>query len=160
MPKRGDMIPSGPPGRPAASRTSPASVHANTETMVKAAQLRASGASFREIGKALNIDFTWARDLVIRALEQATYESADVMRTQEGERLNRMQRAVWQQALAGDVPAVNTVLKIMERRAKLFGLDAPVKVETDISIGTDVDAEVERLALMLESAERPDADPA
>lgn len=158
MPKRNDIIPSNRhPGR---SRTRPESVHANTETMVKAAHLRASGASFREIGEALGIDYSWARDLVIRALEQATYEAADVMRTQEGARLDRMQRAVWPAAITGDIPAVNTVLKIMERRAKLFGLDAPVKVETDVAIGTGVDAEVERLALMLESAEQTDADPA
>jgi len=97
--------------------------------MVQAAQLRSAGATFREIGEALGIDGTWARQLVIRALEAAEYEAADLMRTQEGIRLDRLQRANWPAALGGDTQAGRLVLKIMERRARLFGLDAPAKVE-------------------------------
>jgi hypothetical protein len=33
---------------------------------------------------------------------------------------------MWEQAAMGDRRAVDTVLKIMERRAKLLGLDTPV----------------------------------
>jgi hypothetical protein len=36
---------------------------------------------------------------------------------------------VWTKALNGDVRAVDSVLRIMERRAKLLGLDAPTKID-------------------------------
>ena len=51
------------------SPTTPERVKQTTETMVKAAQLRAAGATFREIGETLHIDPTWARTLVLRALD-------------------------------------------------------------------------------------------
>ena len=35
--------------------------------------------------------------------------------------------ALWPAAMRGDVTAVTGLLRIMERRAKLLGLDAPVK---------------------------------
>lgn len=112
------------------------------DLMVKAATLRAAGATYREIGQALDIDHTWARTLVLRSLDKAAYEAADVMRVEEGERLDRLQRAVWQQALGGDVRAVAAVLRIMERRARLFGLDAPTKVE----VTSDADEQIAALA--------------
>ena len=119
--------------------------------MVKAATLRAAGATYREIGQALDIDHTWARTLVLRSLDKAAYEAADVMRVEEGERLDRLQRAVWQQALGGDVRAVTAVLRIMERRARLFGLDAPTKVE----VTSDADEQIAGLAETLLAERAP-----
>lgn len=107
----------------AGEKGSPAKVRATLQTQRKAAELRAAGATFREIGKALGIDHTWARELVLRALDHSQYESAALMRTQEGERLDRLQRAVWGNAMRGNVAAVRAALRIMERRARLFGLD-------------------------------------
>jgi hypothetical protein len=43
-------------------------------------------------------------------------------------RLERLHAAVWPQAIRGDVNAVDRVLRIMERRARLLGLDAPKRV--------------------------------
>ena len=39
-----------------------------------------------------------------------------------------MQLAIWPAALAGDLFAIDRVLKVMSRRAKLLGLDQPKKV--------------------------------
>lgn len=111
------------------SKTDPAAVGRTLELMPKAAALRAAGASFRDIGQSLGIDPTWARTLVLKALQEVAYEAADEMRTQEGERLDRLQMGLWPQATRGDVKAVLAVVRVMERRAKLFGLDAPVKLE-------------------------------
>jgi hypothetical protein len=47
----------------------------------------------------------------------------------EGERLDAMQRAVWAAAISGDTDAIKSVLAIMARRARLFGLDMPAKVD-------------------------------
>lgn len=128
---------------------------ATVEKMQQAAQLRAAGLSYREIGKQMNLDFTWVRELVVRALEEAKYEAADVMRTQEGMRLDRLQRSLWPAALSGDVAAARAVLGVMERRAKLFGLDSPVKVEAELSWAPDdVEADVRRLEAMLRDEQR------
>ena len=42
----------------------------------------------------------------------------------EGDRLDALQAAVWEKALAGDPKAVDQCLQIIDRRAKLFGLGA------------------------------------
>ncbi len=139
------------------SITQPNNVKQQTEVMVQAAQLRAAGATFREVGEALEIDPTWARTLVLRALEAAKYEAADLMRVQEGQRLDRMQRSVWRDAVNGDLAAVNTVLRIMDRRARLFGLDSPVKVDATVSVGP-IDEDLERIDRMLEAGDERDAE--
>jgi len=41
----------------------------------------------------------------------------------ELERLDAMQAAIWDDAMNGHLGAIDRVLKIMERRAKLLGLD-------------------------------------
>lgn len=51
------------------------------------------------------------------------------LRRADLERLDAMLPNNILMAVAGDKDAVNSVLKIMERRAKLLGLDAPTKQE-------------------------------
>lgn len=87
-----------------------------------------------------------SKDL-IRALEEARdaeRAEASVYRQQENERLDALLEAAWPRAtqphplfnkegvVVGeelDMRAVDTVLKLMDRRAKLNGLDMPVKAE-------------------------------
>jgi len=142
-----------PPSRPdgtnhgvsRSSGTHPDKVRATTDTMWKCAQLRAAGATFREIGETLDIDPTWARTLVLRALEASKYEAADLMRVQEGMRLDRLMRAHYQQALRGEARHTAIVLRVMEQRAKLFGLNAPVQVE----VSGDIDRQIRELDAQL-----------
>ena len=56
-------------------------------------------------------------------------DSADELRVVEADRLDRMQVAHWAAAMRGDVPATAQVIKIMERRARLLGLDAPTATQ-------------------------------
>jgi hypothetical protein len=55
--------------------------------------------------------------------------------------------------MRGEVPAVMAVLKIMERRARLLGLDMPAKAQVEITHydGNTIDSEVERLVALLDS---------
>lgn len=43
-------------------------------------------------------------------------------------RLDRMQLSLWTKALDGDIQAQTTILRIMERRSRLLGMDAPTKI--------------------------------
>lgn len=88
-----------------------------------------------------------ARKDFIRALEHARDEQAaevSVYRQEENERLDALLEAAWPRAtqpspifdkegnVVGeqlDMRAVDTVLRLMDRRAKLNGLDAPIRTE-------------------------------
>jgi len=49
----------------------------------------------------------------------------------EVERLNELFKSAYSKAKKGDEKSINSCLKIMERKAKLLGLDAPEKQEVD-----------------------------
>ncbi len=88
-----------------------------------------------------------ARKDLVRALEAHREEESaavGVYRQQENERLDALLQALWPQATQEhpvcdkegnvthheiDVRAVDTVLRLIDRRAKLNGLDMPVKAE-------------------------------
>jgi hypothetical protein len=112
------------------SNTSPTSTRRARAALnaQRALALRASGATLAAIGAELGISDVAAGKLIRRALDKAYTEAAHELRTIEGARLDALQHAHWDAALAGDVPATHVVVKVMERRARLFGLDAPVKV--------------------------------
>ena len=93
--------------------------------------LRVKGMTFRQIGDALGCDgstaFRAVRDALAATLAECA-ELAEHLRELENQRLDEMQAALWEKALAGVFPAADRVLRIMERRAKLLDLDAPTKI--------------------------------
>lgn len=119
----------------------------------KAIELRRAGYTYDEIAQAIGYaDHTGARDAVTRAIRRATNEAGvGELRQQELDRLDRLQRSVWTNAIQGDLQAVATVLRIIDRRAKLLGLDAPVKQEITVETldGGMIDREVARLVELL-----------
>lgn len=66
---------------------------------------------------------------VMRQRRTKLDENANELRALQDERLNRLLAGLWNSAATGDVAAVDRVLKIMERQARLHGLDAPTKTE-------------------------------
>jgi hypothetical protein len=91
--------------------------------------LRQAGAGYDEIARLLHCSRTTARHHVTRALKDARRDPAEQLLRLELDRLDRLQLSVWQKALAGDVEAMDRVLLVMGRRAKLLGLDAPSRHE-------------------------------
>ena len=65
---------------------------------------------------------------VMSALTRTLQEPADELRKVELERIDAMWEKVWWQIKSGDHKAVNVLLKLMDRRAKLLGLDMPAKI--------------------------------
>lgn len=121
----------------------------------RAVELRKAGLDYRTIAHQLGFnDPKWAYRLVQRALDRTLREAGtEQIRDFEGDRLDKLQAAVWPRALQGDIPAVNAVLRIMERRARLFGLDAPVQVQATVETfdGSTLDDAVLRLANLARS---------
>ncbi len=103
---------------------------AERERALKALALRREGLPYRDIADRLD----WkneasARSAVTRLLTRIEYDEVAEMRAVEAERLDALQRAVWAAAISGDTDAIKSVLAIMARRARLFGLNMPAKVE-------------------------------
>lgn len=87
-------------------------------------ELRRAGLTFDRIAEETGIsDRSTAHKIYKRALARTLQEPAAEIRQLEADRLDRLQVQVWTKALRGDLPAVDRVLRIMERRSKLLGLD-------------------------------------
>ena len=94
----------------------------------QALELRRAGLGYHAIGAKLNLGKSQAHRLVTAALVEAREQvcaNADDLRAEEVSRLDAMLTGLWPTARNGAVASVDRVVKIMERRAKLLGLDAP-----------------------------------
>tara|TARA_Y100000588_G_scaffold329325_1_gene365415 strand:- start:3396 stop:3812 length:417 start_codon:yes stop_codon:yes gene_type:complete len=97
------------------------------------------GHDAQRISDELDIPLDRVNDIIRAALKRLTKEmksAAEGIRSLELSRLDEMQTAIWQDCMDGKLTAIDRVLKIMERRSKLVGLDAPdrLDVKTDIRI--------------------------
>lgn len=70
------------------------------------------------------------RDLMgeLQALKQQSIEDAKALRELECSRLDDMLQGIYEQAKAGDLGAIDRVLKIGEQRQKILGLNAPIDI--------------------------------
>ena len=103
--------------------------------------LRKQGKTYVDIARATidkfgverlpaGFDERYAWKDVSRELERLRAEiadSADSVIELEVQRLDAMLDRLWPKVENGDEKAVNTALRVMERRAKLLGLDSPTK---------------------------------
>ena len=96
----------------------------------KALDLRISGARYRQIGAALGVSHNQAHRDVTEALDelaQANQAKAGQLRDIELERCEKLTIALWAKVKDGDAQAITAAVRVMERRARLLGLDAPTK---------------------------------
>lgn len=124
----------------------------------QALELRRAGATYQDIATAIGYATPQGAYLAYqRALKRTLSDAgAEELREMELDRLDRLQRAVWAKALAGEYPAVDRVLKIMAQRAQYLGLYAPAKMQVEAVVydaGT-IESEVARLRLLLEADSR------
>ena len=65
----------------------------------------------------------------LASLDAIKAERAERLRDLEVERCERLVLGLWTNATRGDDKSVHAVLRVMERKAKLLGIDAPTQVE-------------------------------
>jgi hypothetical protein len=116
-------------------------------------ELRRAGATYEECARAVGYATAQGAYLAYhRALKRTLLDAgADEMRNVESDRLERLQRAAWPNAMAGETQAINAVIRIMERRARLLGLDAPSKLQVEATVydtGT-IESEVAKLQRLI-----------
>lgn len=131
---------------------------------VKVLELRRAGLTWQRIAEEVGYaDHSGAYVAYKRAMKRVLQQPAEELRNAELDRLDRLQLAVWQKAMRGETNAIGSVLRIMERRAKLLGLDAPQKIQAEVmnyDAGSgNLDAEVERFARIIEATIIGDSEP-
>ena len=94
------------------------------ERHLQALELRKAGVTYEVIAGQLGYaNASGARKAVLSALKATLREPAAELRELELARLDAMLLPLWRPVQAGDEKAVDRALRIMERRARLLGLD-------------------------------------
>jgi hypothetical protein len=128
-----------------------------------------SGLSYRQIASALEVSAaTIASDVkaILAELHEDAKEDVDRHRALELARLDRAQNAIWNDVTNGRLEAIDRFLKISDRRARLLGMDKPIKIAHTDTEGQDaapplsLDEAAQQLAAIFERAKARIADPA
>jgi hypothetical protein len=121
----------------------------------KVLELRRAGLTWQRIAEEVGYaDHTGAYAAYKRALKRTQQQPADELRFAELDRIDRLQLALWPKAMKGDNASVNTIVRLMERRARLLGLDTPIKVQNEVMVldGGDLDERVRQFAYLIAEA--------
>lgn len=119
---------------PANGRKTNAAAITVAQRRADAIGLRRAGLSFTKIAEAIAAKYnlpSYDRACAFRdvkdALDRIVEEPARELKAEELDRLAALQSAHWKNAMDGDVPATLMILRIMQHRAKLVGLESPIK---------------------------------
>ena len=105
----------------------------------KALTLRMEGKTFEAIGEELGFATKGGAYVSVkRSLDAITREPAEMLIKLDLERIDVLWEIQYLRAQSGDVQAMAACMKLMERRAKLLGLDAPVRQEVTGKDGADL----------------------
>lgn len=127
----------------------------------KVLEFRRGGLTFDLIAERLGYaSASGAHKAYLSACNRIVYEDVVEVRKSEMDRLDIAQAAIWGDLTDTQNTDANTrarlvvaLIKIMERRARLLGLDMPTKAQVEVSIydRDTIDAEVQRLVAILNS---------
>jgi hypothetical protein len=130
----------------------------------QAYEMRLAGKSPSEIANALGYENPQSvgRAILERFKHEATFleddERLGILNT-ELARLDKLQSALWDSALYGDVKSVDTVLKIIAMRMKITGVDQPDTTRgqnTVLVVGGNEQSYIETLKQMTEKTDGQD----
>ena len=127
---------------------------------IQALELRLQGHSWREVGAEVGIGHETARRWVKELLSAEEMPLRDEVRQTELARMYRWLTKLEAQIEEGNVPAINTALKVSAEIRKMLGADEPTVsvvetrevTEVDIAIRELLDAQSAKNKLRLESA--------
>jgi hypothetical protein len=127
----------------------------------KVLEFRRGGLTFDLIAERLGYaSASGAHKAYLSACNRIVYEDVVEVRKSEMDRLDIAQAAIWGDLTDTQNVDANTrarlvlaLIKIMERRARLLGLDMPTKAQVEVSVydRDTIDDEVKRLVAILNS---------
>jgi len=125
-------------------------------------ELRCAGLTFEQIAAELGIARSTAQAALVTELRAVAAARRDLAEHQidfELEQVDAVIRGMSPRVAKGDAHAGATMLRAMERRAKILGLDAPDRHEHTIDLkklsDADLDAEIAALSAQREGAAPP-----
>ncbi len=104
----------------------------------QAMSLRVGGATFEQIGQALKITKASAYKLVMRTLEDTrvkTAQDAAALKDLANARIEDAIFRISRQVQAGNLGAVDRLIRLLDRQARLNGLDAPYTFAAELPPG-------------------------
>jgi hypothetical protein len=123
-----------------------------TSRQEAAVALRIAGATYADIARMLEYASpSLARQAVERSLATTVgHESRDQLRFIEARRLERLLRSLWHKATDEKndehLAAVRTAIAVIDRHARLYGLDAPQEMVVYTPAATELEAWVSKMA--------------
>lgn len=95
----------------------------------KALEMRLGGFDTEEIGATVGLSRSAVNRAIDRAMARITKPAATELRDMAIGRLDAMLKAIWLEVLNGNLAAIDRALRLEERRAKMEGTDAPLKLD-------------------------------
>jgi hypothetical protein len=99
------------------------------DRIAEALRLRRDGHTFVVIAEKLGVSTTTAFNYVMQGLRRTMQKPADEMRQEEGEKLKDLWGAWYPKAMGGDARACALCVRISAAYCRLFGLDAPTRID-------------------------------
>jgi hypothetical protein len=97
---------------------------------VRAVELRTAGHTYDQIATELGYaNRGTVYRVVANALETQTVDAVKGLRSLEVERLDKLQVAVWQKAMEGDVPSAMAAVRCIMARCHLLGLEGQAQID-------------------------------
>ena len=121
----------------------------------KVIDLKLKGKKNVDIAAELDVSQSAVYNVLKRGMERITSENNKLikhMRGLEVLRLDRLQEGIWTEAIGGHLTSIDRVLRIMERRAALLGLDSPVEVSATVNVNRASDLGDDELAMVIAQA--------
>ena len=118
---------------------------------IEALRLHSTGLSFQKVADRLGVVKSTAYERVQRALKDVPVKDVEEYRKVMDEQLDAILQPALEKAISGDkgaMFAIDRVVMILDRKARLWGLDKAVKQVLEVTTyegGTDVDRELKRL---------------
>lgn len=126
--------------------------------------LKIEGATYTDIAEALDYSSAnHARQAVERGLASLVGpEDREHLRFVEARRLERILRSLWPKATNADNPehlaAARTALGVIDRHARLYGLDAPVEMVVYNPTNTEIEAWIRDRAAQVRGSQPEEVD--
>jgi AcrR family transcriptional regulator len=118
--------------------------------------LRLQGFTVRQVAEKLGCSPATVSRHCRAEAEAVVKPLAAEFRQYQDEQLDAMYQAMLPKAAAGSPRHAEMAIRILERRAKLLGLDAPVQVQQDVTVQNETDRKLAELTRELLAQESPE----
>ena len=124
----------------------------------EALQLRISGMTYNQIADKLHCSDSTAYEMVSSALKEIPARDVEELRKEQDAMIRSLYMQLIPRVNKGEPRAIEVALKLLERLAKLHGLDAPTKSIIEVITEEAVDKAIRELEEQLRLLELPEGE--